>query len=180
MKRFTIKEIDNFSYGIKVTDLICDDGIELPQSTVCDMLNDLWEENHHLQGKASSWKIVASEEIRQKGELIKEIGELKKENKKLKKENEELKSIKRFAENQGINIFEIDDAFYKCWNDNKKLTMENRKMTKISEYDIKLLLEYIDSCLSTDYNQEMTWNQLKAYHSVRETLIEKGVLEDDF
>lgn len=53
-------------------------------------------------------------------------------------------------------------------------------MTEISEYDVKLLLEYIDSCLSDYYNQEMTWNQLKAYHSVRETLIENGVLDDDF
>ena len=47
-------------------------------------------------------------------------------------------------------------------------------MIELSEYDVKLLLEYIDSCLSTHYNQEMTWNQLKAYHSVRETLIKKG------
>ena len=48
-KRFTIKEIDNFSYGIKVTDVILDnDGIELPQSTVCDLLNNLHEENQAL------------------------------------------------------------------------------------------------------------------------------------
>lgn len=53
-------------------------------------------------------------------------------------------------------------------------------MTELSEYDVKLLLEYIDSCLSTHYNQEMTWSQLKAYHSVREVLIKKGVIEDDF
>lgn len=51
-------------------------------------------------------------------------------------------------------------------------------MIELSEYDVKLLLDYIDSCRSTGYNQEMTWNQLKAYHSVRETLIEKGVLEE--
>ena len=45
-KRFTIKEIDNFNYGIKVTDVIMDDGIELPQSTVCDLLNKLTELKH--------------------------------------------------------------------------------------------------------------------------------------
>lgn len=48
-KRFTIKEIDNFNYGIKVTDVIMDDGIELPQSTVCDLLNDLSTENDELR-----------------------------------------------------------------------------------------------------------------------------------
>lgn len=49
-KRFTIKEIDNFSYGIKVTDVILDkDGIELPQSTVCDLLNELHETNEQLR-----------------------------------------------------------------------------------------------------------------------------------
>lgn len=50
-------------------------------------------------------------------------------------------------------------------------------MIELSEYDVKLLLDYIDGCLSTHYNQEMTWNELKAYHSVREVLIEKGVIE---
>ena len=48
-KRFTLKEIDNFNYGIKVTDVIMDDGIELPQSTVCDLLNDLSTENDELR-----------------------------------------------------------------------------------------------------------------------------------
>lgn len=48
-KRFTLKEIDNFNYGIKVTDVIMDDGIELPQSTVCDLLNDLSTENDELK-----------------------------------------------------------------------------------------------------------------------------------
>ena len=39
-KRYTLKEIDNFNYGIKVTDVIMDNDIELPQSTVCDLLNE--------------------------------------------------------------------------------------------------------------------------------------------
>lgn len=38
-KRYTLKEIDNFNYSIKVTDVILDNDIELPQSTVCDLLN---------------------------------------------------------------------------------------------------------------------------------------------
>ena len=48
-KRFTIKEIDNFNYGIKVTDVIMDDEIELPQSTVCDLLNELADESEQLK-----------------------------------------------------------------------------------------------------------------------------------
>ena len=48
-ERFTIKEIDNFSYGIKVTDVIMDNHIELPQSTACDLLNELHEENKRLR-----------------------------------------------------------------------------------------------------------------------------------
>lgn len=49
----------------------------------CDELNELLKENIELQGKASSWKITASEEISEKAELIKQIAELKEENKKL-------------------------------------------------------------------------------------------------
>ncbi len=92
-KRFTIKEIDNFNYGIKVTDVIIDDGIELPQSTVCDLLNgydkeneQLKKENKELQGKASSWKITASEQIMEQSKLIKENGQLKERIKELEKE----------------------------------------------------------------------------------------------
>lgn len=81
---------------------------------VCDELNKLLKENMELKGKASSWKITASEEISEKGELIKQMSELKEENEKLKsicqdhrdhandfkadcvrleKENEELKEL---------------------------------------------------------------------------------------
>ena len=49
----------------------------------CDELNELLKENIELKGKASSWKITASEEISEKAELIKQIAELKEENKKL-------------------------------------------------------------------------------------------------
>ena len=48
--RFTIKEIDNFNYGKWVSDVILDnDGVELPQSTVCDLLNNLVRENEQLK-----------------------------------------------------------------------------------------------------------------------------------
>lgn len=47
---------------------------------------------------------------------------------KLSDENEELKSIKCFADRHGIDIFNIVEAFRKCWNDNAKLIKENEKL----------------------------------------------------
>ena len=44
------------------------------------------------------------------------------------KENEQLKSIKKFADRNGICIFNIDEAFRKCWNDNAKLVKENEEL----------------------------------------------------
>lgn len=48
----------------------------------------------------------------------------------LKKENRALNSIKKFAEDNGINIFYIDTAFRNCWNDNAKLIEENEQLRK--------------------------------------------------
>ncbi len=47
---------------------------------------------------------------------------------KLVEENRELNSIKKFAERNGINIFLIDEAFRKCWKDNKKLIEKNEQL----------------------------------------------------
>lgn len=52
---------------------------------VLDLLNELYEENQSLKGKASSWKITASEEIMEQENLIKEVVGLKDEIKQLKK-----------------------------------------------------------------------------------------------
>ena len=48
-KQFTLETIDCYNYGIWVVDIIKDNGIELPQSTVCDLLNKLTEEKQSLQ-----------------------------------------------------------------------------------------------------------------------------------
>ena len=49
-KRFTLEEnLDCYNYGIWVVDIIKDNGIELPQSTACDLLNKLTEENEELK-----------------------------------------------------------------------------------------------------------------------------------
>ena len=42
--QFTLETRDCYNYGIQVVDIIKDNGIELPQSTVCDLLNKLTEE----------------------------------------------------------------------------------------------------------------------------------------
>lgn len=42
----------------------------------------------------------------------------------LYEENEELNSIKKFADRNGICIFNIDEAFRRCWQDNAKLEDE--------------------------------------------------------
>ena len=48
-KQFTLETRDCYNYGIWVVDIIKDNGIELPQSTVCDLLNKLTEENEELK-----------------------------------------------------------------------------------------------------------------------------------
>ena len=48
-KQFTLETRDCYDYGIWVVDIIKDNGIELPQSTVCDLLNKLTEEKQSLQ-----------------------------------------------------------------------------------------------------------------------------------
>ena len=65
-------------------------------------------------------------------------------------ENKESRPIKRFAERNGINIFKIDEAFHRCWNDNAKLVNENRKLKEIiDEAD-----DLIKSHLSSHYNRK--------------------------
>ena len=48
-KQFTLETRDCYDYGIWVVDIIKDNGIELPQSTVCDLLNKLTEDKQLLQ-----------------------------------------------------------------------------------------------------------------------------------
>ena len=47
-KRFTIKEFSTLDNMASI-DVICDDGIELPTSTACDLLNSLSYENEQLR-----------------------------------------------------------------------------------------------------------------------------------
>ena len=51
-KRFTLKESDIYNRN----DVIHDNGIELPQSTACDLLNELHEENTHIKNTIQTMK----------------------------------------------------------------------------------------------------------------------------
>ena len=67
---------------------------------------------------------------------------LERENEQLQKENSELKSIKRFADDHGINIFSIDEAFHRCWRDNGKLEKENKQLkSHINDTQIAVEIE---------------------------------------
>ena len=47
-KRFTIKEFSTLDAMASI-DVICDEGIELPTSTACDLFNELSDENEQLK-----------------------------------------------------------------------------------------------------------------------------------
>ena len=93
----------------------------------CDYITDhLTGEDYPTIDKYSMFELV-----KQINELVDENEELKQaytQLKQLEKENEELISIKRFADRHGINIFNIDEAFRECWNDNGELVKENQKL----------------------------------------------------
>ena len=55
-KRYTLKEMDNFNYGIRVIDVIMDNDIELPQSTVCNLLNEQEEEIQRLESELELYR----------------------------------------------------------------------------------------------------------------------------
>lgn len=79
-KRFTIDiDDENFAH-------ILDNNTDIGQYNLCRLLNELHEENKHLQGKTSSWKRTASKEISEKQKLVKRIVKLEKENKELQQE----------------------------------------------------------------------------------------------
>lgn len=105
-KRFTIKEIDNFSYGIKVTDIILDkDGIELPQSTVCDLLNKLVKENEYLHEYNTKLQkqplLFDVQTIPNTMEIIEANTQLEKENEELRKEKNDVE-VKLYSANENI------------------------------------------------------------------------------
>lgn len=81
---------------------------------VCADMNRLWEQTQRFENH--------NQELVQRGIKYEDAID------ELKHENNELTSIKRFADNHGITISKIDEAFRKCWNDNEKLVIENKEL----------------------------------------------------
>lgn len=102
-KRFTLKESDIYNRN----DVIHDNGIEMPQSTVCDLLNSLNEENVKLRARN---KYLAMKIQRERNIHVKEHEkweeEIQKENQQLKEALIELKEIGDYQEGR---IKELSD-----------------------------------------------------------------------
>ena len=102
-------------YLLNKAEIELEDGTTIFGSNkLLDKLNELSEENTELK--------------KQREELFIRERNTKNKLRELKKENKELNSIKCFADNNGINIFNIDEAFHRCWNDNEKLVIKNKEL----------------------------------------------------
>ena len=84
-KRFTLKESDIYNRN----DVIHDNGIEMPQSTVCDLLNSLNEENVKLRARN---KYLATKIQRERASTMKQYekweNEAITENEKIKQQRD--------------------------------------------------------------------------------------------
>ena len=61
-KRFTIKEFSTLD-AMSSIDVICDNGIELPSFTACNLLNELSDENVQLKSTIKEVTELLSEEV---------------------------------------------------------------------------------------------------------------------
>lgn len=91
-------------------------------------LNDLNDENEKLKSENEDMRRLINNISHQRDEFHHGARENANRVGKLKKENEQLKSIKKFADRNGICIFNIDEAFRRCWQDNAKLVKENEQL----------------------------------------------------
>ena len=136
-KRYVVMVDTDFEVSLKdnITkkypfSLICEniDEFELllnEVTNVCAELNKNWEQTLRFEGY--------NKELTQRSVKYEDTID------ELKHENNELTSIKRFADNHGINISKIDEAFRKCWNDNEKLVKDNEQLKhRIDELEEKV------------------------------------------
>ena len=109
-KRFTLEEsLDCYNYGIQVVDIIKDNGIELPQSTACDLLNKLSEENNQLKHRLSQQEMeYATTECRQAEENEQLRKEIERKEKIIQDKSELVRQQVNVSENlqARINILE--------------------------------------------------------------------------
>ena len=83
-------------------------------------MNELSEENEQLKFQLNdclNHKLFSRRQLEQENEELKQ----------------QLKPIQYFADKHGINIFNIEDAFRNCWEDNGKLVTENQELRRSSQ-----------------------------------------------
>ena len=127
-KRFTIKEFSTLD-DMEAIDVICDNGIELPSSTACDLLNSLYDEKEELKNRLSKIQskydksktdevhvIVETENTvllnkNEFEEYVRRHNELKRRNKRRKEKNRKYRNElkKRLREINGLKDFVQED-----------------------------------------------------------------------
>ena len=140
------------------------DGKQYDYEEECELLNEYLKDVLRLEEEVDYYKTKCSS-------LEEGLFQQDREIAKLKKENNELQLIKQFAENNGICIFNIEDAFRRCWNDNGKLVEENqflkkqlniyRDASKVDAREYKELLEDIDESYEDNLKLEKENKELK-------------------
>ena len=119
------------------------------------LLNKLNDENEQLRKTINRQDITIGtinanlEKLMNESELLNLLQNEQYKSDMLEKENEQLKSIKKFAEDRGINIFSISEAFQRCWEDNAKLVEENEQLRKENE-QLRHELDSLSGCYCAD------------------------------
>lgn len=150
-KRFqSMRRVDDFQ---DIYDSETDECLKI-RDTV-HLLNKLNDENEQLRKTINRQDITIGtinanlEKLMNESELLNLLQNEQYKSDMLEKENEQLKSIKKFAEDRGINIFSISEAFQRCWEDNAKLVEENEQLRKENE-QLRHELDSLSGCYCAD------------------------------
>ena len=103
-------------------------------------------------------------------------------NNELRATNKELQLIKEFAENNGISISSIEDAFRRCWNDNGKLVKENQKLLDEISMVNDMLNEYYTADTSEKMNIKLKrlLKELRYFRKANDTVNWQAYKEKEF
>lgn len=103
-------------------------------------------------------------------------------NNELRATNKELQLIKEFAENNGISISSIEDAFRRCWNDNGKLVKENQKLLDEISMVNDMLNEYytVDTSEKMNIKLKRLLKELRYFRKANDTVNWQAYKEKEF
>ena len=127
----------------------------------CDELNELLKESEELQNKVSSWKITASEEISEKGELVKQMCEVKEENEQLKQSLNDLKHEIHHLKHEQKCL--IKDMCLLTAPEFKQLVKENEQLKELLE-----LISRATSFTKEESVKEILRQEIEAIDTVTE------------